>query len=95
MKKRRQRVKENYMEELDKLLSIDRVEAPDHLYTRIKQRIENSRKEMASPAFLWVTAITLIFMISINAFTWTQTDETPDINLAESLGMLPSNSLYE
>ncbi|CAG5079296.1 hypothetical protein [Parvicella tangerina] len=75
---------------------IGRVEAPDHILTRAKQQYENLT-EMATPGFLWSTAMLSVVLIVFNIYViGQQTQTTQEANEIEAIGsnLYSSPQLY-
>lgn len=77
------------------LEKIQRVEAPPFLFTRIQQKIEQTKKEMMPKvvAFTISTAFVLILVINTIVLTNHSTPSTTK-SLVQSMHLTTNNSLY-
>lgn len=78
---------------IDMLGQIQKVDAPPFLLTRIRQKIENARNSNFSPRLAWslFTAVVLVLLLNLGVVI-SKTSDTD--NLADTMNLLPKNTLY-
>lgn len=82
---------------LDNLDKIQRLEAPPFLYTRIKQKIEQSKEARVHPVLVMAAASVVVILFAINTFVLFDFTSQPSSiqNLSDSINLISNNSLYE
>lgn len=81
---------------LELLSQIETVETPPFLLTRIIQRIENERLSQFSPRVSWAMGISFLLILSLNiAVLVNKSTTTKEINLAQTMHLLPQNDFYK
>jgi hypothetical protein len=82
--------------QLNLLAHIKNVDAPPFLMTRIHQKIETAYRNRFSPrlAFGLVAVFVLVVVLNIFVITTYCKQNREDMNLAQSMNLMPNNSLY-
>ncbi len=83
--------------DLRDLEKIQRVDAPPYLYTRIQQRIEQTKKETMPKGVVLTLAFCFAVIVVINAMVFLnyRIQPNPTENLVQSFQLSASNSLYQ
>jgi hypothetical protein len=86
----------NTIDDISILDTIQKVEAPLFLLTRIRQKIEDSAKIRFSPALQWMIGIACIIVMVINtiAVLTIIQKSTSNSSLAQAMNLLPTTSIY-
>ncbi len=83
--------------ELEILNTINAVEAPPFLYTRIEQRIRNRKAEVITPRLTYIISACVVLLIAFNTFSvynaYRQTK--PKTDLTKSMNLIQDNYLYK
>lgn len=80
---------------LELLSTIERVDVPPFLFTRIQQRIENLSEMRVSKKLAWSLSAGFMLLLLVNiAVLANKKDQEKNINLAESMDLMPHNSFY-
>ncbi len=81
---------------LDQLLTVQKVETPDFLYTRILQKIENRKKEIVPTKIVWTMALSFLLLLFLNVMSISQSQHTKvhSTDLIDSFQLMPHNDLY-
>ena len=81
---------------LDNLKKIEKVDTPPFLFTRIQQKIEQSKKERMPKHIALAVGLTVALLLAINAMVLvnynSKTNDTE--NFAKSMHLTSNNSLY-
>ena len=78
------------------LESIQSVEAPEFLFTRIQQRIEVLKADLVSPKKVWTAVAAFAVLIVINLYAIRHSNiSSHERNIAQVFQLMPSNNLYE
>lgn len=82
--------------DLDNLENIQRMEAPPFLFTRIQQKIEQSKKERMPKTVAITLSLSFLMMIVLNAMVFFKyNSKTPSTeSFAQSMHITSNNSLY-
>lgn len=82
---------------LEKLQRIQKLEAPPFLLTRIRQKIEESKRERIQPSAAVALVFTFALLLIANAYVLMHFDlNTSAIGtVADSINLITNNSLYE
>ncbi len=83
--------------DLDNLGRIQKVEAPNYLFTRILQKIEREKRERLSPrmAVTLNLSLTVVIIINLIVFIASHTRLTSVESYAESIRLTSDNNLYK
>ena len=86
----------NIEEYLDRLSTIQKVDAPPFLFTRIQQRIQDVIFPRVSPKTAWALCVSFVFLLIMNVYVIAHyhSDNSKENNLAQSFHLLPDNNLY-
>ncbi len=82
--------------DLDNLGKIQRVETPPFLFTRIQQKIEQSKKERMRKSVALSVSFSVALLLAINTIVlinYNSKENTTD-SLAQSIHLTSNNSLY-
>ncbi len=81
----------------DMLEYINKVDAPPFLLTRIRQKIANATEQTIAPKWAFAAGFSLVLVVSLNIYIITApTENKPQqANLAQTMNLIPHNSLYE
>ena len=85
-------------EPFDLLSQIQQVDAPPFLWTRIQQKIKEDRENKLSPAFAYLLGLSFVLLISLNVWVIAQKTTPATLeskHLAQTMNLLPNNSLYQ
>jgi hypothetical protein len=80
---------------LKPLDSIQRVDAPPFLISRIETAIEKDRKEWIAPKKIWAVAVSFVVLLLINMYAIRQVSHSNERNLAQVFQLMPDKNLYE
>jgi hypothetical protein len=82
---------------LDLLEHIQKVDAPPFLLTRIQHRLENTYRTQFSPRVVFGlgVSLTLIFTLNVAVLIKYNKETKTENNLAQSMNLIPNNSLYK
>ena len=82
---------------LDLLARIQKVDAPPFLLTRIQQRLENTYRTQFSPRVVFGLGVSLALIFTLNIVVLVKYNKVTKIenNLAQSMNLVPDNSLYK
>ncbi len=83
--------------DLENLGKIKRVEAPPYLFTRIKQRIEQSKKERLTRGTAVALSLSFAVLLVINTLVIVKYNTAPNTlqSYAQSIHLTSNNSLYQ
>lgn len=83
--------------DLDSLARIKRVEAPPYLFTRIQQKIEQSKRNTVPVKITWAInlAFGLVLILNIIVLTSYNSKSSSTEDYAQSIHLISDNSLYE
>jgi hypothetical protein len=81
---------------LDNLEKIQRVETPPFLFTRIQQKIEQSKKERMPKSVALTVSFSVALLLAINAIVLVNynSKENTTESFAKSMHLSSNNSLY-
>lgn len=81
---------------LDKLKEINKVDAPDYLWTRIQQAVESSAETKFSTKWSYALGIAVICLVCLNSslFFSNFDGDSKEIDLVETLNLDSNNTLY-
>lgn len=83
-------------EQLEKLGSIQKVEAPPFLFTSIEAKIRNYKSEWISPQKSHAIVAAFILLVILNTFAIIHVRSTKnEKNIAQVFQLMPENNLYE
>jgi hypothetical protein len=87
---------ENNYENLEELNSIQKVDPPAFLYTRIVQKIEitENNKYGQREVLSLVLSLFLVLVINIAILASKTKESNTEKNIVEELNLMPANSLY-
>lgn len=91
-------MKSTEMENIDELLSsIQQVDAPNFLYTRIEQNIQNTKESTLSLTKVGWVSFALIMLITINVIGISNymNNESPSTDLLNQLNLQSDYNLYQ
>ncbi len=79
------------------LETIQRVEAPPFLLTRIRQQIANRQDAAVPTRWAWAAGLSFVLILALNiyAITGSSRGTRPQANLVQTMDLYPHNSLYE
>ena len=82
---------------LDPLNTINRIDTPFFLYTRIQEKIKNKEANFFSKKTTMAISISLMLIVLLNVFAITQPKDTNETrtSLIEQFQLLPNNTLYQ
>lgn len=82
---------------LDPLNTINRIDTPFFLYTRIQEKIKNKEVNFFSKKTTMAISISLMLIVLLNVFAITQLKDTNETktSLIEQFQLLPNNTLYQ
>ena len=82
---------------LDPLNTINRIDTPFFLYTRIQEKIKNKEVNFFSKKTTMAISISLMLVVLLNVFAITQLKDTNETktSLIEQFQLLPNNTLYQ
>lgn len=82
---------------LDPLNTINRIDTPFFLYTRIQEKIKNKEANFFSKKTTMAISISLMLIVLLNVFAITQLKDTNETrtSLIEQFQLLPNNTLYQ
>ncbi|WP_317897319.1 hypothetical protein [Aurantibacillus circumpalustris] len=82
--------------ELQRLETIQSVDVPAFLFTRVQQRIQNESFGKVTPKIKWALAFSIIVLFVINLLAISSYHSTQDYrnNLAKAMQLLPNNNFY-
>jgi hypothetical protein len=83
--------------DLENLGKIKRLEAPPYLFTRIKQRIEQSKKERLPRSIAVALSFSFAVLLVINTLVIVKYNSAPNAmqSYAQSINLTSNNSLYQ
>jgi hypothetical protein len=81
----------------DMLERINKVDAPAFLLTRIRQKIANAGEQQIAPKWAFAAGFSLLLVVALNLYIITSPAESrpQENNLAQTMNLIPHNSLYE
>ena len=81
---------------LDNLRKIQKVETPPFLFTRIQQKIEQSKKERMPKHIALAVGLTAVLLLAVNAMVLVNYNSKANTteSLAKSMHLTSNNSLY-
>jgi hypothetical protein len=81
---------------LDNLRKIQKVETPPFLFTRIQQKIEQSKKERMPKHIALAVGLTAALLLAVNAIVLVNYNSKANTteSLAKSMHLTSNNSLY-
>ncbi|MBL7883325.1 MAG: hypothetical protein JNL69_04615 [Bacteroidia bacterium] len=76
---------------------IKKVDAPEFLLTRIKQKIANTYANSFSPRIAWsmATGFVIIVVLNIGIAIKTTPQNNKETTIVEAMNLLPTNALYK
>jgi hypothetical protein len=79
------------------LENIQRVEAPEFLFTRIQQKIQQKKQHTLPPRFAWAVAASLLLILSLNLFVVFNSSRKAEeaSNWTKSMNLVNDNSFYQ
>jgi hypothetical protein len=82
---------------IDDLHKLKRVETPPFLFTRIQQKIEESRVGMMPKKFVWAVGLSFVLVLALNIGMILSTNHQPNSleQFAQSLDLVNDNTLYK
>lgn len=82
---------------IDYLDKIRKVDAPPYLFTRIQQKIKDSHAEILPKKIVWAVGLSCLVVLSVNisAILYTAKSQKSTSNVAQSMDLMPNNSLYQ
>lgn len=82
---------------LDPLNTINRIDTPFFLYTRIQEKIKNKEANFFSKKTTMAISISFMLIVLLNVFAITQLKDTNETrtSLIEQFQLLPNNTLYQ
>ena len=82
---------------LDPLNTINRIDTPFFLYTRIQEKIKNKEVNFFSKKTTMAISISLMLVVLLNVFAIPQLKDTNEnrTSLIEQFQLLPNNTLYQ
>ena len=83
-------------QQLEQLQQIQKVDAPEYLFTRITEQIANQSRFNFSGTISWVFGVSLALLVGFNIFALTQklTESAQKPNIAQLMNLAPDNSIY-
>ncbi len=81
---------------LELLQQLQKVDAPEYLFTRITEHIANQSRGNFSGTLSWVFAASLAVLVGFNVFALTQklTASAPKPDITQLMNLAPDNSIY-
>lgn len=80
---------------LELLQQLQKVDAPEFLFTRISQQIASQSGYNFPMTLSWVFSASLLLLVALNVLTLTRKiSETPTPNIAQMMNLAPDNSIY-
>lgn len=82
---------------IDLLSQINKVEAPPFLLTRINQKLQSESSQFFSPRItrLIIAIFFLVLILNISLLVRNSNESDSGKSIAESMHLLPTNSLYK
>lgn len=87
--------KEEMEQQLELLKSIQRVEAPDHLYERVMKRVSEGKMNIVPMRWVLTTAASLMLFFAMDAYLIIQNQKSKDASEIASLVPTQNNHLYD
>lgn len=85
-------------EPFDMLSQIQQVDVPPFLWTRIQQKIKSEQENKFSPAFAYLLGLSFLLLIGLNVSAIKQKTYhtvSESNNIAQTMNLLPNNTLYK
>lgn len=81
---------------LKPLEHINKVDAPEFLFTRIQQRIANVYTSTFTPRAAWSMGIAFVLILSVNIGIVLKNtkQKNTETTIAETMNLVPTNNLY-
>ena len=82
---------------LDPLNTINRIDTPAFLFTRLQEKIKNKEANFFSKKTTIAISISIMLIVLLNVFAITQLKDTNETktSLIEQFQLLPNNTLYQ
>ncbi len=87
---------DNINDQLEKLGSIQKVDAPLYMFTAIEAKIRNNKSEWLSPQTSRTIIAAFVLLIIVNTFAIIHVRSIKnEKNIAQVFHLMPDNNLYE